>query len=119
MDLTIYDIIRRPVVTEKATLLVNKLRKVVLEVHPEANAPLIAEALKKLFGVEVKKINIVVRKGKIRTFKRMKSKGNLSKRAIITLKDVESFDKLIQSGSGQFADQAQHSITSPDEQHKD
>lgn len=86
MGLTIYDIIKKPVVTSKASELARKLNKVVLQVHPDANKPMISEALKKLFNVLVEDIRIIVRKGKVRTFKRIKSKGVLTKRAIITLK---------------------------------
>src|SRR5690606_3755112 len=98
--ITIYDIIRGPVVTEKATELVNKLKKVVLDVHPDANKPLVKEALEKLFDVKVKDVRIIIRKGKVKTFKRMKTVGSLRKRAIVTLKDSASFDKLAASGSG-------------------
>lgn len=100
MDLTIYDVIIGPVITEKASQMVNELKKVVLEVHPQANKPLVAEALEKLFNVKVRDVRIIVRKGKTRRFKRMEIQGKISKRAIITLKDARSFDILTQAGSG-------------------
>ncbi len=37
LNLSIYDIIKGPVVSEKATLLNQKLKKLVLTVHPQAN----------------------------------------------------------------------------------
>jgi large subunit ribosomal protein L23 len=86
MELTVYDIIRRPVVSSKSSELMQKHQKVVLEVHPQANKPLVKQALKKLFNVEVETVRIVVRKGKIRSFKRIKTQGKLTKRAIVTLK---------------------------------
>lgn len=86
MDLTIYDIIRGPIVTDKASKLINKLNKVVLEVHQKANKPMIKEAVEKLFNVKVKDIKVINRKGKLRIFKRVKSTDSLEKRAIITLK---------------------------------
>ncbi len=86
MALTIYDVIQKPIVTSKASELARKFNQYTLQVHPDANKPLIAEALKKLFNVLVKDINIIVRQGKNRTFKRIKSKGKLTKRAIVTLK---------------------------------
>jgi len=86
MELTVYDIILRPVVSSKASGLMQKLNKVVLEIHPQANKPSVKEALKKLFNVEAKTVRIIVRKGKIRTFKRRKTVGKLTKRAIVTLK---------------------------------
>lgn len=86
MELSIYDVIRRPVVSSKASGLMQQFKKVVLEVHPHANKPLVKQALKKLFNVETESIRIVVRKGKIRTFKRVQTQGKLTKRAIVTLK---------------------------------
>lgn len=46
MDLTIYDIILGPVISDKAYDLNKNLKKLVLNVHPQANKPLIAEAIK-------------------------------------------------------------------------
>lgn len=103
IKLSLTDVIRGPVVTVKASALVNDLKKVVLEVHPMATKPLIAEAIEKLFNVQVARVNIDVRKGKIRTVKRIKTRGALTKRAIVTLKDSHSFDKLAQAGSGAFS----------------
>jgi ribosomal protein L23 len=48
----------------------------------------------------VKDVKVMVRKGKVRRFKRHESVGSLTKRAIITLKDSASFDKLAVSGAG-------------------
>jgi large subunit ribosomal protein L23 len=92
MDLTIYDIIRGPVITDKSSKLISMFNKVVLNVHPHANKPMIKGALEKLFKVEVKDIKIVVRKGKLRTYKRIKSTGPLIKRAIVTLKPGYTLD---------------------------
>lgn len=100
LRISIYDVIIGPVITEKASQLVNKLKKVVLEVHPQANKPLVAEALEKLFNVKVRDVRIIVRKGKTRRFKRMEIHGKISKRAIVTLKDAHSFDILTQAGAG-------------------
>ena len=63
MDLSIYDIIQGPVVTDKAFRLNQKFKKLVLRVHPQANKPMVAEALEKLFDVKVDNVRIIVRKG--------------------------------------------------------
>jgi large subunit ribosomal protein L23 len=100
MALNIYTVIRRPVFTEKSRDLINDLRKITFEVDPQANKVQVKEALEKLFNVKVKDVNIKVRQGKTRIFKRIKSKGSLSKQAIVTLKDEQSFDTLAQMASG-------------------
>jgi large subunit ribosomal protein L23 len=92
MDLTIYDIIRGPRVTEKAYGLNQRLKQLVLEVHPKANKPLVAKALKQLFNVDAEKINIVISKGKERRVGRFKFKGKLRKKAIVTLKEGQAVD---------------------------
>lgn len=95
MELTIYDVIQGPVVSDKAYRLNQQLKKLVLYVHPHANKPLVSEAIEKLFDVKVASVRIVVRKGKWRrTRVRTKTQGKLTKRAYVTLKsgyDVNLF----------------------------
>lgn len=98
MAISIYDIIRGPVYTSKATELVNDQKKVVIQVHPQANKAMIKEALEKLFNVKVQTVRTIIRKGKVRTFKRHKSTGTLKKRAIITLKKGYELDLAGQAG---------------------
>ncbi len=99
MALSIYSVIKRPLQTDKISRLVNKFKnKLVLEVHPDANKPMIAEALEKIFNVKVKNIRTIVRKGKRRVFKKRISEGSISKRAIITLKEGYTIDLFTQSG---------------------
>ena len=47
-----YDVIRKPVITEKATM-ASEANAVVFEVAIEANKPQIKEAVESLFGVKV------------------------------------------------------------------
>ena len=98
MELSIYEVIRKPIITDKASQLARKLNKIVLEVHMMANKPLIKEALEKLFNVKVKNIRINVRKGKSRKFKRVISVGSDSKRAIVTLKPGYSLEMADNNG---------------------
>ena len=87
MELSIYDIIQGPVVSDKAYRQNQQLQKLILEVHMQANKPLVQEAVEKLFGVHVEKVAILVRKGKFRMTKaRIATQGKTCKRAIVTLK---------------------------------
>lgn len=92
MELTIYDIIKGPWITEKGYRLNSQLRQLVLEVHVKANKPQIAEALRKLFNVEVDAIRVIVRKGKIRRVGRRIVVGKTAKKAIVRLKEGYSLD---------------------------
>jgi large subunit ribosomal protein L23 len=86
MELSIYDIIQGPVVSDKAYRQNQQLQKLVLQVHMQANKPLVQEAVEKLFGVRVEKVAILVRKGKRRmTRARIVTQGKTCKRAIVTL----------------------------------
>jgi large subunit ribosomal protein L23 len=100
MDLTIYDIVRGPVITDKAYKLNSKLNQLVILVHPHANKVLVREALEKLFDVKVECVRIIVRKGKRRvgSNKRQIVTGALQKKAIVTLKEGYSIDALGQQG---------------------
>jgi large subunit ribosomal protein L23 len=99
MDLTIYDIVKGPIITEKAYQLNSKLKQLIVQVHIQANKSLVRQALEKLFNVKVEKIRIIIRKGKKRlNNRRQEIKGKTIKKAIITLKDGYSIDALGQTG---------------------
>jgi large subunit ribosomal protein L23 len=86
-----YDIIRRPVITEKATL-ASESNAVVFEVAPEATKPLIKSAVEALFGVKVKSVNTVVTKGKNKRFRGRPGVRNDVKKAYVTLEEGHTID---------------------------
>lgn len=92
MDLTIYDIIQGPVISDKAYKLNKSLKRLFLKVHPQANKKLIQDAMEKLFNVKVKDVKIQNRKGKVRMVRRKKFIRPDEKRAIITLAEGYSLD---------------------------
>lgn len=99
MDITIYDIIKGPVITDKAYRVNNKLKQLIIKVHMKANKPLVKEALEKLFNVKVDKVRISIRKPKNRIANRRPIKGIHEKKAIVTLKEGYSIDVLGQNGT--------------------
>ena len=86
-----YDIIKSPAITEKGTL-VSERNQVVFNVAIGATKPAIKKAVEGLFGVKVKAVNTLVRKGKTRRFKG--KPGTLSdiKRAYVTLEEGQRLD---------------------------
>ena len=86
-----YDLIKKPVITEKATLLSNN-SQVVFSVPMNANKSIVKQAVEKLFGVNVKKINIIVSKGKTKKFKGKMGKRKNEKKAIISLEKGQKID---------------------------
>jgi len=101
MDLTIYNIIQGPILTDKAYKLNKSLKKLVLKVHSNANKPLVKEALEKLFNVKVDTVRIIVRKGKLRRVGRGQKtliQDARTKKAIVSLKEGYSLDLFDQAG---------------------
>jgi large subunit ribosomal protein L23 len=86
-----YQIIRKPIVTEKATKL-SEFNKVVFEVAYKCNKKEIKGAVEKLFSVKVKSVNIINIKGKIKRFKGVLGKRNDIKKAVITLEEGNTID---------------------------
>ena len=80
----IYDVLRRPVVTEKNALLAGQ-NKYVFEVARDANKPLIREAVETAFKVRVTAVNVIHMPGKMRTAGRRRGMTPAWKKAIVTL----------------------------------
>jgi len=85
IKLTIYDIIKQPVFSEKAYGLNKRLGQLMLYVHPDANRVQIKEAVEKLFNVKIARVNVSIRKAKTRRVGRRTVYGTTKKRAIIKL----------------------------------
>ena len=64
----LYDLIRKPIITEKATM-ASEHGGVVFEVSMDATKPEIKEAVETLFNVKVKAVNTTITKGKVKKFK--------------------------------------------------
>lgn len=63
-ELHIYDVLRRPVVTEKSAIQSDELNQYVFEVAPEANKIQIKEAVEVIFEVDVVKVRTMVQPAK-------------------------------------------------------
>jgi large subunit ribosomal protein L23 len=86
-----YDIIIAPVITEKATM-ASEYNKVMFKVARHATKPQIKEAVEKLFDVKVKRVNTLVREGKVKVFKGRIGQQSDVKRAIVTLEEGHRID---------------------------
>ena len=86
-----YDVIRKPVITEKATM-ASESGAVVFEVDIAANKPQIKEAVESLFGVKVKAVNTTITKGKTKRFRGQLGKRKDVKKAYVTLEEGNTID---------------------------
>ena len=86
-----YDVIRNPLITEKATAL-SERGQVVFRVAIDATKPQIKAAVEGLFGVTVLGVNTLVQKGKTKRFKGRPGQRSDVKKAFVTLAAGQSID---------------------------
>lgn len=85
MKINTYEVLRRPVVTEKNSDLMGQ-NKYVFEVIKRANKNQIKEAVEKSFKVSVTAVNVIVVPGKPRGYGRLKGERPSWKKAVVTLR---------------------------------
>ena len=86
-----YDIIRKPLITEKATL-ASANNAVVVQVSMDSTKPMIKEAVEAVFGVKVKAVNTSITKGKTKKFKGRPGVRSDKKKAYVTLEEGNTID---------------------------
>jgi large subunit ribosomal protein L23 len=90
------DLIRRPIITEKATRMKETSGTICFEVAPEANKIEIARAITTLFGVKVADVRIANRRGKMKRVGRFAGRRRDWKKAYVRLqpgeKTIEFFE---------------------------
>lgn len=86
-----YEILRAPVITEKATLGAEH-NQVTFRVAIDASKPEIKAAVEGLFDVKVTKVNTLVQDGKVKRFRGREGRRADFKKAIVTLAEGQSID---------------------------
>ena len=95
----VYDILVRPVVSEKSAKL-SESNGVVFEVAPSATKADVARAMQVIYGVKPTKVNIVITKGKVKTFRgRSTGKQRDIKKAYVSLPADATVDLSVESQS--------------------
>jgi large subunit ribosomal protein L23 len=92
---TIYDVLRRPIITEKSNYQAGDLNQYVFEVSTSANKQQIKEAIETIFDVDVAKVNIInvpAKRSRRWRNRRIKVRRSTYKKAIVTLEPGESID---------------------------
>jgi large subunit ribosomal protein L23 len=84
-----YQIILRPVITEKSTLMKEKNREICLEVDPRANKIEIKEAAEQLFNVKITSVRVMKQHGKMRRVGRKQGRTKDWKKAYLKIKEGE------------------------------
>ena len=91
VDLKHYDVVVKPVITEKSTL-VSEYNQVVFKVANTASKPQIKAAVEALFAVKVLSVNTLVQKGKTKRWQGREYRRSDEKKAIVTLADGDRID---------------------------
>lgn len=93
--ITIYDVLRRPLITEKSNYQSGKLHQFTFEVAKEATKVLVKDAIETLFDVSVVRVNIIntpAKRSRRARSRRLLVRVAGYKKAIVTLTEGESLE---------------------------
>lgn len=88
----VYDVIKKPLFTEKGSNLKESENKLLIEVNKDANKVEIRQAVEELFKVKVDKVATIKAHGKWKKYGKSIGKRSDRKKALITLKKGEKLD---------------------------
>lgn len=92
---TIYDVLRRPIVTEKSNYQNAQLHQYSFEVAPRATKTLVKDAIETLFDVEVVRVNLInvpAKRTRRWRSRRLLVRRSGYKKAIVTLAPGDTID---------------------------
>jgi len=92
--MNIYDILLRPLITEKSNTIKDSFNKVSFIVHRTANKKQIKDAVETLFKVKVAGVHTAIIRGKMKRMGRYQGKRPNYKKAVVTLKQGYTIDFL-------------------------
>ena len=92
---TLYDVLRRPLVTEKSNFQSTKLNQYTFEVPVSVNKAQIKEAVESLFDVSVQRVNVInlpAKRTRRARSRRLRVRRSAMKKAVGTLAEGQSID---------------------------
>ena len=89
---SVYDVIKRPIISEKSTALAEVGGRYAFEVALQANKQEIRDAVQRLFNVKVRKVHTMVMHGKVKRVGRFEVKRSNWKKALVTLAEGQKID---------------------------
>ena len=78
-----YQVVIKPLVTEKGTMMLSEGNWVTFRVHPDANKIELREAIQKIFSVSVLQVNTQIDRGKRRRFGKTMGQTKAWKKAMV------------------------------------
>jgi len=88
----VYEVIRRPIISEKSAALAELAGKYAFEVAVKADKKQIKDAVQKLYNVQVREVRTMVMHGKVKRVGRFEVKRPNWKKALVTLADGQKID---------------------------
>ncbi|MCC6346783.1 MAG: 50S ribosomal protein L23 [Nitrospirales bacterium] len=89
---TVYEVIKKPLFTEKGMDLKERENKILIEVAAGANKHEIKKAMEEIFKIKVESVATINVRGKLKRFGKSIGRRSDRKKAIITLKEGEKLD---------------------------
>lgn len=92
---SLYDVLRRPIITEKSNYQSSALNQYAFEVDLDATKSEVKDAVQTLFEVRVRKVNIMVmpaKRGRRGMSRRVVTRRPMYKKALVTLEPGETID---------------------------
>ena len=96
MNLKITDVIRRPLITEKTSLLREDGRTIVFQVAPGANKVQIKRAVEQLLGAKVDSVRTSISHGKVKRQGRFAGRRSDWKKAYVKLREGEKMPEFLE-----------------------
>ena len=87
-----YQVVIKPLVTEKGTMMLSEGNWVTFRVHPDANKIEVREAIQKIFSVSVLQVNTQIVRGKRRRFGKTMGQSKPWKKAMGRLKEGDKIE---------------------------
>jgi large subunit ribosomal protein L23 len=92
MKKSVFEIIRRPIITEKSNYMSSYLNQYVFEVDYDANKAQVRDAIETIFDVKVDRVNVMIvpaKQSRSMRNRRMRTRTSAYKKAIVTLAEGE------------------------------
>jgi large subunit ribosomal protein L23 len=87
-----YEVVIKPLITEKGTVQNERLNQYAFQVHERANKQQVREAVEKIYGVRVEKVRTMRRRGKQRRYRYTRGRTAAMKKAVVTLHPEDHID---------------------------
>ena len=87
-----YQVVIKPLVTEKGTMMLSQGNWVTFRVHPDANKIEVREAIQKIFSVSVLQVNTQIVRGKRKRFGKTMGQSKAWKKAMVRLKEGDKIE---------------------------